>query len=56
MTCSAISGLLDKDDDLRANHELLNTKRILLISQIGAEIGHLECDRVGQPKYIKSVL
>ena len=27
--CSAIWGLLDKDDDLRANHEVLNTERIL---------------------------
>ena len=27
--CSAIWGLLDKDDDLRASHELLNTERIL---------------------------
>ena len=25
-TCSAISGLLDKDDYLRAGHELLNTE------------------------------
>ena len=38
MTCSAILGLLDKDDDLRASHELLNTERILKIFQIGAEI------------------
>ena len=29
VTCSAIWGLLDKDDDLRASHELLNTERIL---------------------------
>ena len=28
-TCSAIWGLLYKHDDLRANHELLNTERIL---------------------------
>ena len=28
MTCSAIWGLLDKDDDLRAGHELWNTERI----------------------------
>ena len=27
--CSAIWGLLDKDDDLRASHELLKTERIL---------------------------
>ena len=27
--CSAILALLDKDDDLRARHELLNTERIL---------------------------
>ena len=26
---NAIWGLLDKDDDLRASHELLNTERIL---------------------------
>ena len=38
VTCSAILGLLDKDDDLRASHELLNTERILYISQKGAEI------------------
>ena len=25
MTCAAILGLLDKDDDPRASHELLNT-------------------------------
>ena len=37
-TCSAILALLDKDDDLRARHELLNTERILQIFQIGAEI------------------
>ena len=29
VTCSAILALLDKDDDLRARHELLNTERIL---------------------------
>ena len=29
ITCSAILALLDKDDDLRARHELLNTERIL---------------------------
>ena len=29
LTCSVIWGLLDKDDDLRASHELLNTERIL---------------------------
>ena len=29
VTCSAIWGLLGKDDDLRASHELLNTERIL---------------------------
>ena len=29
VNCSAIWGLLDKDDDLRASHELLNTERIL---------------------------
>ena len=29
VTCSAIWGLLDKDDDLRASHELLNTERTL---------------------------
>ena len=38
MTCSTIWGLLDKYDDLRASHELLNTERILYISQIGADI------------------
>ena len=38
VTCSAILALLDKDDDLRARHELLNTERILQIFQIGAEI------------------
>ena len=38
VTCSAILALLDKDDDLRARHELLNTERILKIFQIGAEI------------------
>ena len=30
VTCSAIWGLRDKDDDLRASHELLNTVRISL--------------------------
>ena len=35
--CPAIWELLDKDD-LRASHELLNTERILQISQIGVEI------------------
>ena len=35
-------GLLDKDDDLRASHELLNTERTLQISKIGAEILLLE--------------
>ena len=29
VTCSAILALLDKDDDLSASHELLNTERIL---------------------------
>ena len=29
VTCSAILALLDRDDDLRARHELLNTERIL---------------------------
>ena len=29
VTCSAIWGLLDTDDDLKASHELLNTERIL---------------------------
>ena len=29
VTCSAILALLDKDADLRARHELLNTERIL---------------------------
>ena len=29
LTCSAILGLLDRDDDLRASHKLLNTERIL---------------------------
>ena len=29
VTCSAILALLDKDVDLRARHELLNTERIL---------------------------
>ena len=29
VTCSAIWGLLDKDDDLRASHGLLNTERIV---------------------------
>ena len=29
VTCSVIWGLLDKDDDLKASHELLNTERIL---------------------------
>ena len=38
VTCSAILALLDKDDDLRARHELLNTERILYIFQLGAEI------------------
>ena len=38
LTCSAIWGLLDKDDDLRTSHELLNTERILNITQIDAEI------------------
>ena len=28
VTCSAIWGLLDEDDDLRASHDLLNTERI----------------------------
>ena len=28
VTCSAIWGLLDADDDLRASHELLNTERM----------------------------
>ena len=28
VTCSAIWGLLDEDDDLRASHELLNTERV----------------------------
>ena len=32
--CSAIWGLLGKDDDLRTGHELLNTERIVLIFQI----------------------
>ena len=34
---SAICGLLEKDNDLRASHLLLNTERILWVSQIGAE-------------------
>ena len=38
VTCSAMLGLLDKDDDLRASHEFLNAERILKISQIGAEM------------------
>ena len=38
VTCSAIQGVLDKDDDLRASHELLNTEIIFKISQTGAEI------------------
>ena len=38
MTCSAILGLLDKDDDLRTSHEFLNTERIVYITQIDAEI------------------
>ena len=29
VTCSAIWGLLDKDDDLKPSNELLNTERIL---------------------------
>ena len=29
MTCSAVWGLLDKDDGLRASHELLNAERVL---------------------------
>ena len=29
VTCSAIWGLLDKDDDLRVSHELYNTERTL---------------------------
>ena len=29
VTCSAILGLLDRDEDLRASHELMNTERIL---------------------------
>ena len=29
VTCSAIWGLLDKHDDLRTSHELLNTERIV---------------------------
>ena len=29
VTCSAILGLLDRHDDLRASHKLLNTERIL---------------------------
>ena len=29
VTCSAILALLDRDDDLRARHELFNTERIL---------------------------
>ena len=29
ITCSAIWGLLDKDDDLRTSHDLLNTERIV---------------------------
>ena len=29
VTCSAILGLFDKDNDVRASHELLNTERIL---------------------------
>ena len=29
LTCYAILALLDKDDDLNARHELLNTERIL---------------------------
>ena len=54
LTCSAIWGLLDKcHSDLRASHEPLNTERIL---QIGAEIWLLECDRVGQAKYIENAL
>ena len=36
VTCSVIWGLLDKDDDLRASHELMNILKEL--SQIGAEI------------------
>ena len=28
VTCSAIWGLFDKDDELRVSHELLNTERI----------------------------
>ena len=53
VTCSAILGLLDKDDDPKASHELLITERVLQISQIGAEILLFECERVGQPKYNK---
>ena len=29
LTCSEIWGLLDKDDNLRASHELLNTEIML---------------------------
>ena len=38
VTCYAIWGLLDKDDDLRASYELLNTEIIVYIFQVGAEI------------------
>ena len=38
LTCSAIWGLLDKDNDLRTSHEVLNTERILWITQIDAEM------------------
>ena len=33
MTCSAIWGLLDKDDDLRVSHELLNTEEFCRYSK-----------------------
>ena len=35
---SAILELLDKNDDFRAGHKLLNTDRIMWISQRSAEI------------------
>ena len=51
MTCSAILGLLDKDDDFRASHKLLNIERIMSkisekISKISAETLLCELQRL----------
>ena len=35
---SAIWGLLDKDNDLKASHQLMNTERIWYTFQLSAEI------------------